>query len=91
MEGEKMKTATVNHTIKIAKVGTYKSTIEIIDNATGEQVALIEREHPKRSRAAVARATLNEAYELARENGFNHISMLNTTENELTLSKGEWF
>lgn len=80
-----VKAADIIHTVKIARVGVYKSIIKVIDNITGEEVVTLEREHPKRTRKAVARASLNEAYEIAREHGYDHITRLATSENDLLL------
>lgn len=70
---------TVNHSVKVKHVGVYQSTIELVDDATGEQVIFIEREHPKRMRPGVAKSSLQEAKEIAEEKGFK-ISRINSTE-----------
>lgn len=74
-----MLTVTINHSVKVKKVGVYQSIIELTDDATGEQLVFIEREHRKRMRPGVAKSSLDEAYAIADENGYK-VSAVNSTE-----------
>lgn len=60
-------------------VGVYQSTAELIDDATGEQIIYIEREHRKRRRPGVAKSSLKEAREIADEMGYT-VSKVNSTD-----------
>lgn len=74
-----MLTCTINHAVKVKKVGVYQSIIELIDDATGEQITYIERDHPKREREGVAKSSLKEAREIAEEKGYK-VSVINSTD-----------
>lgn len=65
-----MITATIIQKVKIKRAGVYHSTIDLIDDQTGELIVFIERDHPKRTRQAVTKASLSEAYEIAEELGY---------------------
>jgi hypothetical protein len=78
-----MRSATINLSVKVAKVGVFRTRVEITDDQTDETVRIHEKEYPKTSRLSAAKRALVDAQKFARLLGFDQVSELKTAEKEL--------
>jgi hypothetical protein len=77
--------------IGVARCRVYRAKIQIIDEETGSIEKEITKEYPNRQRKYVQGASLEFAFEEARELGFDHVERIESTEGEINrqLYEGE--
>jgi pantoate kinase len=80
-----VKTATINLTVKIARVGVFKTRVLLTNDQTGELVRIHEKDYAKCSRLSAAKRALAEAQDYAKRLGFDEISQVKSTEKELQI------
>jgi hypothetical protein len=74
-----MRKCVIVQKIGVARCRVYRAKIQIIDKETGSIEKEITKEYPNRQRKYVQRVSIDDAIEVARELGFEHVERIETT------------